>query len=193
MIMNCSLQDIYYYSAILGVVLIFLSVIIYLFQLKATNKQLRVTNKQLETVYKQLSMNSLITVFDEMKNLHSLTHKVYDCYRAKPDCSKWTESERINANEVCIALERIAFLTVKGFIELELLMEAYAGVFARSWHCLEGYVKEDRRKRNNPIELKDGARLREHFEVVGIKCQEFYKERGLTYRTETTIKEKYHK
>ena len=75
----------------------------------------------------------------------------------------------------------------KKFIDESILLDEYAGVFAKTWYCLGDYVKHERIRRKGPVELKANARFRKHYEIVAIKAQKFYDKNGYDYKIDKQL------
>ncbi|MDR2911360.1 MAG: hypothetical protein LBV47_08400 [Bacteroidales bacterium] len=140
------LENLYYISTIVGVAGA-------LFMLFVAYTQLSVAKEQLRNINTQLNSATLLKIYDEMKDLRPYWHKMFAIYKVKPDFNKWDDEEKAIADRLCVDLEKISFLAVKGFIDESFLIEEYAGIFARTWYRLNGYVKHHRIKRGEPAEL----------------------------------------
>ena len=122
-----------------------------------------------------------------MEKLRKYWHEVYKQFAKNSNCMQWTPEEKHNADILCFGLERIAYLADKKFIDDSILLDEYAGVFAKTWYCLEAYVKHERIQRRGPAELKVNARFRKHYEKVAIKAQKYYDKNGYSYKIDSQL------
>lgn len=168
-----NIEYLYYLSSILGFIASFVMLFVAITQLKK--------------IRLQQNFSSLKAIYDEMDQLRAFWNKVYQQFADNPNCMTWTSEEKNNADIVCMGLERIAFLAEKKFIDDSILLDEYAGVFAKTWYCLENYVKQERIRRKGPVELKANARFRKHYEKLAIKAQKFYDKNGYDYKIDKQL------
>lgn len=142
---------------------------------------------QLRRIRLQQNFSSLQHVYADMDRLRKYWTAVYKQFADNSDFRTWSPEEKDNADILCMGLEKIAYLSEKKFIDETILLDEYAGVFAKTWFCLEEYVKHERVRRKGPAELKDNARFRKHYEQVALKAQKFYDRNGYDYKIDKQL------
>lgn len=164
---NLLLENIYYISAIVALLV---SIIM-----------ITIAYKQLRKITLQLNFSTLLRVYDEMGELRPFWHKLYTNYRSNKDCNTWTKEEIKIADKVCTDLERIAYLCEHKFIDEKLLMLQYSDVYAKTWFCLHEYVMMYRKNYGEPETLKEGGYQRCNYERFAIKATKYCKKHNIPY------------
>ena len=105
---------------------------------------------------KTRSAQVFLKVLDTMNELRPSWHELY---KLPDDCSRWDSSQKALADQVCVQLQRMAFLCERGLLDSDFVMDSYASVFISCWKKLEKYVEDYREQSGQPRLLKDGATL----------------------------------
>jgi hypothetical protein len=84
----------------------------------------------------------------------------------------WKDKDRELADDICVWLERIAYLAESGLVDKEYLFKNYALVFVKCWQRLEDFIRDDRERFGHPRTVENGALRRRHFEILANECKE---------------------
>ena len=141
-------------------------------ELELAREELARTASATEESYRQttkaLSASTFFHVMSIFDDLRPQWHKVYDL---PDDFLTWDEEQLKLADHVGTELQRVAYLSLSGFIEAEYILEAYGKVFVQSWDKLDSYIRAYRESCGEPSHIEEGGYQRKHFELFVRKCR----------------------
>ena len=83
----------------------------------------------------------------------------------------WMDEVEDAADRLSVELQRLSYLANCGLISKIHLQKMWGPTFVEAWGLLETWVKHKRLKREEPLELRDGAFSRNDFEKFALECK----------------------